>query len=205
MASQMIDLPVLLTAEKLQTNKSNYPTFKVLIEEHAASKGLSGYLDGCITKPPLVTSPPGITPPNPTPVFSTTPSREEYIYRDSVMKSMIVTNLIDPIVVGSPQPPVRTQCFGTSSFSPKRDSKKDRTTHLQKMRARHLPALRKSDFQLGFTDGTLVAVWRGGSTREDDGRGQGAMPKNTKFVFLVSIASIVARFMAIEFTGFEAL
>ncbi len=104
MASQMINLPALLATEKLQANKSNYPTFKVLVEEHAASKGLSGYLSGSIPIPAIVTLPAGATlpplPPDPTPIFSTTPSREEWLYRDGVLRSLIVTNIVDPIRLG---------------------------------------------------------------------------------------------------------
>jgi hypothetical protein len=63
----MINLPVLLATEKLQTNKLNFPTYKVLMEEHSASKGLGGYLDGTITKPAVVTVPTGTPLPDPTP------------------------------------------------------------------------------------------------------------------------------------------
>ncbi|KAJ6479829.1 hypothetical protein C8R45DRAFT_1156024 [Mycena sanguinolenta] len=66
----------------------------------AASKGLKGYLDGTITLPALTTVPSGTAAPDSTPVFSTAPSREEYMYRDGVMKSMIVTNVVDPIGLG---------------------------------------------------------------------------------------------------------
>ncbi|KAJ7210790.1 hypothetical protein GGX14DRAFT_363051, partial [Mycena pura] len=94
----MINLPTLLATEKLQPNKTNYPTFAVLIEEHAASKGLTGYFEGTITKPAIITG--ASTIPTATPVYSTTPSREEWIYRDGVMKSLIVTAIVDPIGLG---------------------------------------------------------------------------------------------------------
>ncbi|KAF7372248.1 Gag-Pol polyprotein [Mycena venus] len=111
MASQMITLPTLLATEKLQPNKSNYATFKVLIEEHAASKGLSGYLDGSITKPAIITSTTGKAPADPTPIFSTAPSREEWGYRNSVMQSMIVTNIIDPIGLGVKRDGTAKECW----------------------------------------------------------------------------------------------
>ncbi|KAJ7108288.1 hypothetical protein C8R44DRAFT_744229 [Mycena epipterygia] len=71
-----------------------------LIEEHGSGKGLRGYLDGSITKPPLITLSPGDTPPASTPVYCTAPLREEWTYRDGVMKSIIVTNIVDPIGLG---------------------------------------------------------------------------------------------------------
>ncbi|KAF7353202.1 Gag-Pol polyprotein [Mycena sanguinolenta] len=99
-SSQMISLPVLLATEKLQVSKANFPTFQILIEQHAASKGLKGYLEGTTTLPALTTVPTGTPAPDSTPVFSTAPSREEFLYRDGVMKSMIVTNVVDPIGLG---------------------------------------------------------------------------------------------------------
>ncbi|KAF8192852.1 hypothetical protein K438DRAFT_1969969 [Mycena galopus ATCC 62051] len=87
MANQMINILALLATEKLQPNKANFATFKVLIEEHAASKGVTGYLDGTITKPPLITGTTDI--PAPTPIFSTNPSRDEWTYRDGATKSMV--------------------------------------------------------------------------------------------------------------------
>ncbi|KAJ6448077.1 hypothetical protein C8R45DRAFT_850540, partial [Mycena sanguinolenta] len=96
----MISLPVLLATEKLQVSKANFPTFQILLEQHAASKGLKGYLEGTTTLPALTTVPTGTPAPDSTPVFSTAPSREEFMYRDGVMKSMIVTNVVDPIGLG---------------------------------------------------------------------------------------------------------
>ncbi|KAJ7227235.1 hypothetical protein GGX14DRAFT_418773, partial [Mycena pura] len=86
MASQMImiNLPVLLSTEKLQTNKLNFPTYKVLMEEHSVSKGLRGYLNGTITKPAVVTTTTGTTPLDPAPIYSTSPSYEEWLYHDGV-------------------------------------------------------------------------------------------------------------------------
>ncbi|KAJ7923906.1 hypothetical protein B0H13DRAFT_1526177, partial [Mycena leptocephala] len=85
----------------------NFPTYKVLMEEHSASKGVGGYLDGAITKPAVVTAPTGTPLPDPTPVCSTNPSREEFLYRDGVMRSMLVTNIFDPIGLG-------VKCNGTA-------------------------------------------------------------------------------------------
>ncbi|KAJ6490263.1 hypothetical protein C8R47DRAFT_977548, partial [Mycena vitilis] len=108
----MINLPSLLASEKLQANKANYATFEILIQEHAASKGLSGYLDGSIKAPPIITVPPGeASTETPTPVFSTTPSRAEYNYRDGVLKSMMVTNIVDPIGLGLKRDGSAKECW----------------------------------------------------------------------------------------------
>ncbi|KAJ7149991.1 hypothetical protein C8R46DRAFT_964040, partial [Mycena filopes] len=105
----MINIPALLAAEKLQSNKTNYATFKVLIEEHAASKGVTGYLDGTITKPPLITGTSDI--PAPTPIFSRNPSRDEWAYRDGATKSMVVTNIVDPIGLGLKRDGTAKECW----------------------------------------------------------------------------------------------
>jgi hypothetical protein len=94
----MINIPALLATEKLQPNKASYATFKVLMEEHAVSKGLTGYLNGTTTKPALVTG--MAAPPAPTSIFSEDPSCDEWVYRDGAMKSMIVTNIVDSIGLG---------------------------------------------------------------------------------------------------------
>ncbi|KAJ7135596.1 hypothetical protein C8R44DRAFT_609161, partial [Mycena epipterygia] len=107
----MISIPSLLATEKLQPDKSNFPTFEVFIEEHGSGKGLRGYLDGSITKPPLVTLSPGDTPPASTPVYSTAPLREEWTYRDGVMKSIIVTNIVDPIGLGVNRDGTAKECW----------------------------------------------------------------------------------------------
>ncbi|KAJ7194653.1 hypothetical protein GGX14DRAFT_377815, partial [Mycena pura] len=105
----MITLPTLLAADKLQANKANFPTFKVLIEEHAASKGLSGYLYGTITKPSVVTS--TINPVTPTPIYSTVPAPEEWDYRNGVMKSLIITSIVDPIGLGIKRDGTAKECW----------------------------------------------------------------------------------------------
>ncbi|KAJ7075598.1 hypothetical protein B0H15DRAFT_791681, partial [Mycena belliarum] len=106
----MINIPALLATEKLQSNKANYAIFKVFIEEYAASKGVTGYLHGTITKPPLlITGTANI--PAPTPIFSTNPSHDEWVYRDGATKSMVVTNIVDPIGLGIKRDGTAKECW----------------------------------------------------------------------------------------------
>ncbi|KAJ7016226.1 hypothetical protein C8F04DRAFT_1163564, partial [Mycena alexandri] len=142
MASQMINLPALLAAEKLQTNKANYPTFKVLIEEHAASKGLLGYLNGNIAKPALIT---GTAAPDPTPVFSKNPSRDEYEYRDGVARSLIVTNIADPIGLGVKRDGTAKECWDSVDSI----------------------CAKKSDAALSLAESELQSIKFTGSSRDD--------------------------------------
>jgi hypothetical protein len=50
-------------------------------------------------------------PADPTPVFSAAPSLEEFMYRDGVMRSMIVTNIVDPIGLGVKRDGTAKECW----------------------------------------------------------------------------------------------
>ncbi|KAF9018359.1 hypothetical protein BDZ89DRAFT_1044520 [Hymenopellis radicata] len=100
MAHQQIQTSTLTERLMLRTDKTNYASFKIHIEEYIAGKGISGYLDASIQQPPIVTVSAGAPIPAPTPVYSTTPSRDEWNYRNGVAKSIIITNIVDPIAIG---------------------------------------------------------------------------------------------------------
>jgi hypothetical protein len=58
-----------------------------------------------------VTVPTGTPLPDPTPVYSTNPSREEFLYRDGVMRSMLVTNIVDHIGLGIKRNGTAKECW----------------------------------------------------------------------------------------------
>ncbi|KAF9038990.1 hypothetical protein BDZ89DRAFT_1035486 [Hymenopellis radicata] len=97
MAHQQILTSTLTERLMLRTDKTNYASFKIHVEEYIAGKG---YLDASISQPPIVPVTTGSPAPTPTPVYSTTPSRDEWNYRNGVAKSIIITNIIDPIAIG---------------------------------------------------------------------------------------------------------
>ncbi|KAJ7623973.1 hypothetical protein DFH06DRAFT_1340299 [Mycena polygramma] len=143
MASQMINLLTFLATEKLQPNKANYATFKGLIEEHGASKGLTGYLNGDIPEPALITGLSDI--PAPTPVYSKNPSRKEWNYRNGVMKSMIVTAIADPIGLGVKRDGTAKECWDSVEAA----------------------CARKSDAALSLAQSELQSIKFAGSSRDD--------------------------------------
>jgi hypothetical protein len=142
MANQVINIPALLATEKLQPNKADYATFKVLIKEHTVSKGLLGYLNGTTTKPVLIT---GTVAPTPTPIFSEDPSRNEWVYRDGAMKSMIVTNIVDSIGLGVKRDRTAKECWDS----------------VKSVRAK------KSDTALSLTESEFQSIKFTGSSRDE--------------------------------------
>ncbi|KAF9006788.1 hypothetical protein BDZ89DRAFT_1048690 [Hymenopellis radicata] len=100
MAYQQIQTSTLTERLMLRTDKTNYASFKIHIEEYIAGKGITGYLDASIPQPPIITVSVGALTPAQMPVYSTTPSRDEWNYRNGVAKSIIITNIVDPIAIG---------------------------------------------------------------------------------------------------------
>ena len=66
------------------------------------SRGLTGYLDGTIVKPLPGVQGGTVYPPTATttPIYSTTPFLEEWLARDAITTSIIVTNTTDPVGIG---------------------------------------------------------------------------------------------------------
>ena len=62
------------------------------------SKGLSGYIDGKVIKPPQPTT--GDPTPDPTPVYSTQPSYDEWTFRDQLARGHITLNCMDVAGLG---------------------------------------------------------------------------------------------------------
>jgi hypothetical protein len=93
---------------------SGWPAWKTKIIAHIKARGLGGYIDGTIPNPaptPLdgakeAAGPAGpiapadmTLPPEPTIVYSRTPSANEWSYRDGITTSILVLNIKDPVGV----------------------------------------------------------------------------------------------------------
>ncbi|KAF7371605.1 Retrovirus-related pol polyprotein [Mycena venus] len=125
MASTNIpNVPMLPESEKF--DGTGWPIFKTRIFANLKVCGLGGYVDGTIPKPraPVTVPPPAVLavedtdpnpyqrgsspfeavstalPPEPTSVFSKSPSLEEWIYRDGVATSILILNVKDPVGLG---------------------------------------------------------------------------------------------------------
>ncbi|PBK93524.1 hypothetical protein ARMGADRAFT_929109 [Armillaria gallica] len=80
-------------------NGKNYASWKLQISELLKGKGLSGYIDGSITCPPIPVSATGAPPPDPvlTPIYSSIPSCNKWKFCDQLTHLHIVLNIIDLI------------------------------------------------------------------------------------------------------------
>ncbi|KAK0224400.1 hypothetical protein EDD85DRAFT_747725, partial [Armillaria nabsnona] len=94
-------------------NGKNYASWKLTISELLKGKGLSGYIDGSITCPPIPATTTGATPPDPTPtpIYSSVPSRDEWKFRDQLTHSHIILNIVDPIGLGVKTDGTAKECW----------------------------------------------------------------------------------------------
>ncbi|PBK97148.1 hypothetical protein ARMGADRAFT_1075671 [Armillaria gallica] len=86
-------------------NGKNYTSWKLQLTKLLKGKGLWGYIKGLIPCPAApTTSTSGPTtiplPPDPTPIYSSNPSRDEWNFHDQLAHSHIVLNVFDPISLG---------------------------------------------------------------------------------------------------------
>ncbi|PBK72085.1 hypothetical protein ARMSODRAFT_1016071 [Armillaria solidipes] len=85
-------------------NRKNYALWKLQLTELLKGKGLWGYIKGTIPCPAAPTSTSGPTttplPPDPTPVYSSNSSYNEWTFRDQLAHSHIILNVLDPIGLG---------------------------------------------------------------------------------------------------------
>ncbi|KAJ7742000.1 hypothetical protein DFH07DRAFT_697939, partial [Mycena maculata] len=79
--------------------------WKTKVVTLAKARGLGPYIDGTLTCPPIPTATTGNPtaiplPPDATPVYSMTPSREEWVYRDACAYALVVLNVKNPEGLG---------------------------------------------------------------------------------------------------------
>ncbi len=99
MSSGIVAIPQFVYELMLKNDKTNWASFKIRIEQSATRTGLKGYIDGAITRPPIVILSPGQTEPQ-TPFYSKAPSRDEWDFRDGCATALVVQNIIDPVAIG---------------------------------------------------------------------------------------------------------
>ena len=96
-----------ILSEEQKFNGDNLLQWKTNITQLLGSKGLLGYIDGKISKPgpesvPLPTSEPGttLTQPFSTPIYSSTPTLDEWTFRDQLARGHITLNCTDVASLG---------------------------------------------------------------------------------------------------------
>ncbi len=99
MSSGIVAIPQFVYKLMLKNDKSNWPLFKICIEQSANQTEIKDYITGQITRPPIVTISPGQTEPV-TPFYSKAPSRNKWDFRDGCATALIVQNIIDPVAIG---------------------------------------------------------------------------------------------------------
>ncbi|KAJ8090689.1 hypothetical protein PM082_018251 [Marasmius tenuissimus] len=107
-------------------NASNYPRWRDLVVSKCRGKGLEGYLNGTI---PLPTTPSQLLATS-TPVNSSTPTLEEWQYREGHVSSIIYQNVENPSAHGL------KPTMGAVVMSSKLKAKFERTSKMMQMAAR---------------------------------------------------------------------
>ncbi|KAJ7339191.1 hypothetical protein DFH08DRAFT_1014072 [Mycena albidolilacea] len=102
MTSNLIGVPLLPDGEKF--DGTGYSGYKTKIQALAKAHGLGGYLDGTIQKPsPMTaggTAQSTMLPPEPTSIYSTTPSYDEWVHCDAIATALLVLNIKNPVGLG---------------------------------------------------------------------------------------------------------
>jgi hypothetical protein len=101
--SQIPSLTIL--SEEQKFNGENLLQWKTNIIQLLGSKGLLGYINGKIekptqTEPPKGTSETTATTPATTPIYSSTPSLDEWVFRDQLARGHITLNCVDVASLG---------------------------------------------------------------------------------------------------------
>ena len=92
-----------ILSEEQKFNGENLLKWNITMTQLLRSKGLTGYIDGSITKPVL---PPSSTPTSPdttpttTPIYSTKPNHDEWVFRDQLAQGHITLNCTDVAGLG---------------------------------------------------------------------------------------------------------
>ena len=95
-----------ILSEEQKFNGDNLLQWNTNISQLLGSKGLLGYIDGKIQKPSTPTThtdpkeSPGAATTTPTPVYSTTPTLDEWVFRDQLTRGHITLNCTDTTSLG---------------------------------------------------------------------------------------------------------
>ena len=82
-----------LLSEEQKFNGENLLKWNVTMTQLLGSKGLTGYTNGDIAKPAATTV--TTSPPDPTPIYSSNPSYDEWVFRDQLARGHITLNCAD--------------------------------------------------------------------------------------------------------------
>ena len=93
-----------ILSEEQKFNRDNLLQWRTNITQLLGSKGLLGYIDGKIPKPTLPTTSVSISEttviPTTTPIYLSTPTLNEWIFRDQLARGHITLNCTDVASLG---------------------------------------------------------------------------------------------------------
>ena len=89
-----------ILSEEQKFTGENLLQWKTNITQLLGSKGLLGYIDGKIKKPNQPTDPKPEDTATTTPIYSTTPTYDEWTFRDQLVRGHITLNCIDVASLG---------------------------------------------------------------------------------------------------------
>ena len=87
-----------ILSEEQKFNGENLMTWNITMTQLLGSKGLTGYVDGNIAKPAVPSS--SATTPDTTPIYSTKPNHNEWVFRDQLAREHITLNCTDVAGLG---------------------------------------------------------------------------------------------------------
>ncbi len=88
---------LMILSDEQKFNGENLLQWNVTMTQLLGSKGLTGYTDGTILKP---TPPSGTAAPDPTPIYSSNPNYDEWVFRDQLARGHIMLNCTDVAGLG---------------------------------------------------------------------------------------------------------
>jgi len=87
-----------ILSEEQKFNGDNLLKWNITMTQLLGSKGLTGYIDGNIAKP--VAPATGTPTPDPTTIYSSRPSYDEWVFRDQLARGHITLNCMDVAGLG---------------------------------------------------------------------------------------------------------
>ena len=87
-----------ILSEEQRFNGDNLLSWTTNMTQLLGAKGLSGYIDGKMTLP--TQTPTGTSTTHPTPIYSTTPTADEWHFRDQLTRGHITLNCTDVTGLG---------------------------------------------------------------------------------------------------------
>ena len=98
MSSGSSTTSLMILSEEQKFNGENFLSWTTNMNQLLSSKGLLGYIDGKTTLPPIPMT--GDAAPTPTPIYSSNPSYDKWVFHDQLARGHITLNCTDVAGLG---------------------------------------------------------------------------------------------------------